>query len=1265
MTTSPDTPAMENLRLVFDADWYGERYPDARGGEDGALAHYVEVGDAAGHWPHPLFDPEFYSEQHPELARESGARLEHYVQVGEKQGSWPNGLFDPLFYLRENPDLAGFPEPLLVHFSRYAAFEIRRPNLLFDLGWYRAQRNRAGVPEANPLIEYMESGDRDGLSPHPLFDPACYGSQHPELPAHGGARLAHYLRHGGRDGSNPHPLFRSGFYLEQVPELAESEAPLLVHYLSEGEASGLAPNPLFSAAEYRKIHPDLANTESLLLHYSQFGAEEGRAPNPIFSPDFYREQLRGGFVEKRDLLAHYLDHGDREGLLPHPLFDPGYYAGESADAAMDRLGRLGHYLRSGGETERDPHPLFQSVYYSRQLRGRSGEDENLLVHYLARGEAELLKPNPLFDPAFYCNEAGPTGSSLLEHYVLYGGAAGLSPSQLFDSRWVRAQIPRSARSKMNPLEYYFREGGALEKDAHPLFSASWYESEYPDFRASGLDALSHFIEIGAQKGFDPHPLFGSAWYRDFHGDAFEEEAPSIFHYLEVGEEADLQPNPLFDAEYYCVKNRIHLQPGETAFGHFCREGIEQRHSPSRLFAFCLQFFRDKSPDRRERKTNPLGGFLIPDYSEFASPGSEIGIRLPQEDSPDVSIIIPMHGQITYTLACLRSISRAENEASFEVIVVDDHSPAAECQPLSEIENLKVVRNSENLGFLRACNRGAQAARGRDLLILNNDTLVTDYWIDRLVQTRIAFPEAGLIGSRLIFPSGVLQEAGSIVWRDGSAFNYGHGEDASDPRFGFARKCDYVSAAAVLIEAGFFEKLGGFDERYAPAFYEDTDLAFRVREAGRDVVCQPKSTVIHFGGASHGRDVSSGLKRYQISNQKKFRTRWKNRLASHYESDSNLEKSAIRLSGPRALVIDATMLMPDRDAGSLRMFNLIKVLQEMGFAMTFLPSDLSGASEYVENLQQSGIQVACLPHVDSVETYLQKFGSEFELCILSRPDTAEKNLDHVNLLCPNALVLYDTVDVHFLRRERELRLTGVAQSEDSIKKQELRAVRRAAGTIAVSEFDRGKFLEKVPNASIHVVSLIHEVQPQETPFSERDGILFIGGFQHGPNADAVLWFLNDIFPTVRSWIPDIRFHIVGTNPPDEIRDRACDHIIVEGFVEDVEEQFASRRLSIAPLRYGSGVKGKINQSMAYGLPCVATHTAVEGMDLKKDSEILVAEAEHEFAEAVAKLYQNEELWTCLARNSVSSIERSYSAKVARQGLVKILEYHGRELPKSSK
>ncbi len=252
---------------------------------------------------------------------------------------------------------------------------------------------------------------------------------------------------------------------------------------------------------------------------------------------------------------------------------------------------------------------------------------------------------------------------------------------------------------------------------------------------------------------------------------------------------------------------------------------------------------------------------------------------------------------------------------------------------------------------------------------------------------------------------------------------------------------------------------------------------------------------------------------------------------------------------------------------------------------------------------------------------------------------------------------------YLRRERELRLTGVAQSEESIKKQELRAVHRADGAIAVSEFDRGKLLEKVPNAQIHVVSLIHEAHPQETPFSDRNGILFIGGFQHGPNTDAVLWFLTDIFPIVRSWIPDLRFHIIGTNPPDEIRDRACDHIIVEGFVEDVEEQFASRRLSIAPLRYGSGVKGKINQSMAYGLPCVATPAAAEGMDLKWGSEIMVAETAHEFAEAVAKLYENQELWTMLARNSVASIERSYSAAVAEEGLGKILKHHGRHLPKS--
>jgi GT2 family glycosyltransferase/glycosyltransferase involved in cell wall biosynthesis len=1129
--------------------------------------------------------------------------------------------------------------------------------LLFEDGWYLDRHPDALA--VGGLEHFLTVGDAAGYWPHPLFDSGYYGSQHPELVEEGGARFAHYLQHGGRDGSNPHPLFRSRFYLEQSPELEASGGLALAHYLAEGEARGLAANPLFDAQYYSSQNPDLARVHSLLGHYAEWGAHEGRAPNPLFAPEFYEDQVRGRFVERRNLLAHYLDHGDREGLLPHPLFDPTYYGDcESAASLEDRV-RLADYLRHGSEPGRDPHPLFHAAYYASQLSNPTVGKQSLLVHYLAEGERQNLKPNPLFDPSDYAQKYEVSGLPILEHYARYGRALEAAPSRFFDARWVAGQMPPSAKSTMSPLEYYFRQGGKLAKDPHPLFSGSWYLSEYPEAEHSTLDPLSHFMEIGAKKGFDPHPLFDSNRYRDLYSDFFDEELPPIFHYLEFGQALGLRPNPLFDADFYLSENQVHLQDGETAFGHFCRVGIDKKSRPSRLFSFCLQFFREKSSLRRARGVNPLSGYLSSDYSEFTSPQSEIQVKLPPVYRPDVSIIIPVYGQVAFTLACLRSISRAENKASFEVIVVDDHSPIADYRPLAEISNLRALRNSENLGFLRSCNAGAKHARGEDLVILNNDTLVTDGWIDALIETRVNFPDAGLIGSRLIFPDGSLQEAGSIVWRDGSAFNYGLGEDASVPRFAFARQVDYVSAAAILINAEFFGELDGFDERYAPAFYEDVDLAFRVREAGRSVVYQPASTVIHFGGASHGRDTSVGLKRYQVLNRGTFVSRWESRLKDHYEPDSNPNRAAFRLGGPRVLIIDATMLTPDRDAGSLRMFNLMKVLQTMGFAVTFVPNDLGGTEAYENLLREAGIDVVCFPHVTSVEGYLEGSGMEFELCIVSRPDTADRCLASVMLLCPNALVLYDTVDLHFLRRERELRIKGVTASEESIKRQELWAAGRADGAITVSEFDRRKLLEMVPLAPVHVISLIHELHPQSRSFNERDGILFVGSFQHHPNVDGVLWFLSNVMPIVHAWIPDLRFHIIGTNPPKEICEQACEYIVIEGFIENMDEQLASRRLSVAPLRYGSGVKGKINQSMAYGLPCVATPSAVEGMELDWQNEILVAESAHDFAEAIAELYENEEYWTLVAEKSMESIERSFSPRVAEDGIRKMLEYHGRE------
>lgn len=1133
---------------------------------------------------------------------------------------------------------------------------------LFDEGWYVAHYPEASTSGLSPMAYYFEVGDAAGHWPHELFDPAHYAAQRPELPAEAGARFGHYATVGGRDGTDPHPLFHSQHYFDQCADAIQSGQTGLAHYLAEGEARGWAPNPAFSPAFYRGANPDLAGVPCLLAHYAQSGAREGRAPSPLFAPEFYYEQVRAEVAGRGEILAHYLASGEVDGRRPHPLFDPVYYAAGIEGLVLGKGRSLAHYCEHGGLPGAAPHPLFDPAYFAGQLEGGPPPGETLLAYYLGSGERQGLKPNPLFDPLFYARHGAIGEASELEHYVRYGGNADLSTIPLFDSRWVRGQLPLSERGKGTPLEHYLQSSGSLEKGPHPLFDASWYASEYLGVDASEFDAFIHFVDEGSASGFDPNPLFYSAWYRNFYADHFTRKIPSITHYLELGHVRGLSPNPLFNPDYYVAQVGVDLAPGETALAHYFRTGMKNQYSPSRLFWFCLQFFRSKAAQRDRRAGNPAAGYLQQKYAEFFSPDAEREIDLPPVYAPDVSIIIPVYGQLPYTLACLRSISHAENEASFEIIIVDDHSAVSDFRALLGIENLRVQRNAENVGFLHSCNRGAKEARGRDLVFLNNDTLVTDRWLDRLIETRESFPSAGLVGSQLVFPDGKLQEAGSIVWSDGSAHNYGSGDDPTDPRYSFARKSDYVSAASVLIDREFFESLEGFDEIYVPAFYEDTDLAFKVRSAGKEVVYQPGSVVIHFGGASHGRDTDSGLKQHQVVNRGTFRERWAGALEAQPAPGSSVDSAAIPAGESRLLVIDATMLTPDKDAGSLRMFNLIKVLSGMGYVATFVPNDLSCDKEGIDLLTRSGIQVICPPHYQSIERFLQSSGAQFDLVIVSRPDSAENCLDRVRLYCPNALVLYDTVDLHFLRREREIALTGSSTTDPSIPEKELRACARADAAITVSDYDRSRLLEKLPEATVHVVSLIDEVRHVSKPFDERDGLLFIGGFRHRPNVDAVVWFLDEVFPILSDWIPGIRFHIVGPDPPEEIRNRANETVIVEGYLESVDGQYVDRRVSVAPIRYGSGVKGKINQAMAYGLPCVATPEAVEGMDIDLQEEILVAKNARDFAESVAELYESEALWLELSRNSKRSIERSYSPAVAEQKLRNLLDAHGRRLPR---
>ncbi len=619
-------------------------------------------------------------------------------------------------------------------------------------------------------------------------------------------------------------------------------------------------------------------------------------------------------------------------------------------------------------------------------------------------------------------------------------------------------------------------------------------------------------------------------------------------------------------------------------------------------------------------------------------------------TPRISIVIPVFNGLELTLECLDSLHRHRSRWPYEVLIVDDGSSDLTPRCLSALPGARYLRSDQNRGFVATCNHGAQHARGEFLVFLNNDTVVRDGWLDSLYETFLQWPDAGLVGSKLVLPTGRLQECGSLLYRDGSAANYGRDGDPDDPRYCFVRATDYVSGAAIMIRRDLFFRLGAFDERYAPAYYEDTDLAMRVREAGWQVLVNPHAVVLHREGGTAGTDLTVGIKRYQTINQAKFFERWHDALESYPERDAIPQ---LRRHGPRILVIDWTIPRPDRDSGSVRMVAILRILREAGFQITFAARDLSFDSHYAPQLERMGIEVLRRDYVGAVRQYLEQWGGCFAYVVISRRDTAKLHLEVVRELCPGATLIFDTVDLHFVRETRERALQsdgGLDDVAERSRKEELAMVRQADVTVVVSAEERALLHAAAPGRKVTVVSNIHEPQPTSRPFQDRTGILFIGYFLHKPNVDGVLWFVREVMPLLAADDgEDFTLHVVGSDPPKEVRALAADRVQIHGFVADVIPLFDACRLSIAPLRYGAGVKGKIGQSLALGVPCVMTSIAAEGMGIVDGASGLIADTPAELARKVRQLYGDAQLWETLRRGGIDLIESSLSIETARREL----------------
>jgi len=932
-------------------------------------------------------------------------------------------------------------------------------------------------------------------------------------------------------------------------------------------------------------------------------------------------------------------------------------------------------------------------------------------HFRKRGREENRSPGPAFDTEFYLGELRANNISLpvdpIDHYFMSVDDKRVSPHWLFDENYYRRKYPdvddAVIRSAFHSGYHHYvtHVPTELYRRGHPLFSAYIYSKQ--SSLSVGVNPFFHFLEEGENESSAPTPIFDLEWYLNcsarvgagqIRGDA-SLSATLLEEFIKSGYADSATPCPDFDHQYYTrtnpdVAEAIAVSGIDSLFKHWLYFGIVEARDPNRFFDSTYYLSRNPVADREIRRWGLLGAFehflFVGKSRGYKCNSPQVNFYVDEEQSktvfmreaynaanwvslnapvklpdpgeaPALSLVIPVMDNFEFTAQLLLQLS-IQAPAGTEIIVIDNGSGDKTGVLSDYFKDIIYIRNEQNAGFPAACNQGWKVARAPIVVLMNNDIILGVHALNEIKQAFASENNVSAVGARIVRSHGLLQEGGSIVWRDGSTQGYGRGYPAYHPNVMKRRAVDYCSACFLAVKRDVLEDLGGLSEEYSPGYYEEVDLCARIWKSGGRVIYEPRVSVTHFeyGSFSKGRppSASHNLMREKRKIFKKHQEQFLEDQPHANTADSIFLVDREKRAKRRLIVVDDYPPIPQLGSGFVRTQNLIEEFAKLDIdivLISFLRPEVPDYSQIRKFLPNCDLffydELA-----EGLEKFVRRHVNYINGVWISRTHNLarfRKDLQALKSSIPELPLILDT---EALSTFREMAKVDPDTSHSQTPKlyganlqRELSGADLFDLLISVNGFEHEKIKELLPEVECMVIGHRRKSPTHLPEFDATADFLFVGAIhaEDTPNFDSLVWFIRNAWPLVRERLATVKLNVIGFCSPDvEFPEdvRVAEGIVWHGSIDNLDKWYSKSRVFIAPTRFAAGLPFKVHEAVSMGLPTVVTELLAQQLSWGEGDGISVVRVSDEqaFASASISLYLDKEMWSEYQSNGQIIMDR---------------------------